>query len=111
MSMGVPHVTAWPGKRTRAGQEGTWVYQVQRPGGWGRGWASRGRRRMQGQFALDLLVGHREDPALCLKEGWVFPASEGAGVDLALFRRDPSGCGSGGPSGSPVMGRDAEGWC
>lgn len=77
----------------------------------GRGWASGGRRRTQGQVALDLLVGHREDLALCLKEGQLFPASEGAEVDLALFRRDPSGCQSGGPSGSPVTGWDAEGWC
>lgn len=28
---------------------------------------------------LDPVVGHCEDPALCLKEGRVFPASEGTG--------------------------------
>ena len=58
-----------------------WAYQVQRPGGWGwgGGWASGGSRRTQGQVVLDLVMGHREDPALCLKEGQVFPASEGTG--------------------------------
>lgn len=108
MSTGVPHVTAWPGKQTRAGREGMWVYQVQRPGGWGRGWASGGRRRTQGQVALDLLVGHREDLALCLKEGQVFPASEGTEVDMALLRRDPSGW----PVRWPVRkSRDGQGCC